>query len=48
MGGDMYFIRKKSVFFLIRIVDKTEMKELFLDLASGIEAQLVSNLSYTF
>jgi hypothetical protein len=48
MRGNMYFIRKKTLFFLIRIVDKTEMKELFLDLASGIEAQLVSNLSYRF
>jgi len=48
MGESMYFIRKDNLFFLIRIVDKTEMEELFLDLASGIEAQLVSNLSYTF
>jgi hypothetical protein len=43
MGESMYFIRKDNVFFLIRKVDKTEMKELFLDLPSGFDVLLVSN-----
>jgi len=47
-GGKTVVCQKKYCIFLIRIVGKTEIEELFPDLTSGIEVLLVSNLCCRF